>query len=113
MKSVDRRWIVVLVLVVVASSAVAGFFTYRIPPHVVVETKYPPAPHSPITLGAEGDFTKPGAGSGCECVRSGSGTEADPFVISDWIVNSTDDDGIDIFGTTTHFVIARVELQSS
>lgn len=109
----DRRWIVVLVLVVAASSAVVGFFAYRIPPHVEAETKYPAASHSPIILSTDGDFTKPGAGSGCECVRSGSGAEADPFVISDWMVNSTDDDGIAIFGTTTHFVIARVELQSS
>ena len=71
----DKRWIIVLVLVVVASSAVAGFFAYRTPRHVVAETKYPAAHHSPITLTAESDFTRPGAGSGCECVRSGSGTE--------------------------------------
>ena len=77
------------------------------------EAEYPAEPHLPITLTAEEDFTKPGAGSGCGCVRSGSGTEVDPFVISDWIVNSTDDDGITIFGTTTNFVITRVELQSS
>ena len=113
MKPVDRRWIAVVVIVAVASSAVVGFLAYRIPPHVEVETKYSAAHHSPITLTAEGDFTTPGAGSGCECVRSGSGTEADPFLISDWIVNSTDTDGVVIFGTKVHFLIARVELRSS
>jgi parallel beta-helix repeat protein len=115
-KSVDRRWIIVLVLVLVASSTVVGFYAYRIPRQVEAETKYtkyPLTPHLPITLGVAGDFTKPGAASGCECVRSGSGAEADPFVISDWIVNSMDDDGIVIFVTTTHFVITRVELHSS
>lgn len=109
----DRRWIAVFVLVVVASSAVVGFFAFRILRHVAVETMYPPAHHSPITLSAESDFSRPGAGSGCECVRSGSGTEVDPFVISDWIVNSTDDDGIVIVGTNVHFVIARVDLWSN
>jgi parallel beta-helix repeat protein len=113
---VDRRWIALIMLVVVASSAVVGFFALRSQSHVAVETveiKYPLAYHSPISLGAESDFTKPGAGSGCECVRSGSGSEADPFVISDWIVNSTNGDGIDIAETSVHFVIARVDLHAN
>jgi parallel beta-helix repeat protein len=113
MKPVDRRWIAVVVIVAAASSAVVGFFAYRIPPHVQIETSYPAEHHSPFTISSEGDFTKLGADSGCECVRSGSGTEADPFLISDWIINSTDTDGVVIFGTTDHFLIARVELRSS
>jgi parallel beta-helix repeat protein len=100
-------------LVVVVSSSVAGFFAFKIPSHVAVQTRYPPELHLPITLAAESDFTKPGAGSGCECVRSGSGSEADPFVISDWVVNSTSTDGIDIVGTSVHFVIDRVDLRST
>jgi parallel beta-helix repeat protein len=107
----NRRWIALLVLVVVASSSVGGFFAFKIPSHVAVQTRYPAELHSPITLAAESDFTKPGAGSGCECVRSGSGSEADPFVISDWIMNSTNADGIDIVGTSVYLVIARVDLR--
>jgi parallel beta-helix repeat protein len=109
----DKRRIAVFVFVLVAFSAIVGFVTLGTPRHVAVETRYPPAHHSPITLTAKSDFTRPGAGSGCECVRSGSGTEADPFVISDWIVNSTDADGITILGTNVHFVIARVDLRST
>jgi parallel beta-helix repeat protein len=113
MKPMDRRWIAVVVIVAVALSVLVGFFAYRIPPNVQTETRYPAEHHSPFTISSEGDFTKPGAGSGCECVRSGSGTEADPFLISDWIINSTDTDGIVIFGTSVHFLIARVELRSN
>jgi parallel beta-helix repeat protein len=113
MRLPDKRWIAVVVIVAVALSVVAGFFTYRIPPHVQTEGAYPAEHHSPFSMSSDGDFTKPGAGSGCECVRSGSGTEADPFVISDWIVNSTDTDGVVIFGTSVHFLIARVNLRSN
>jgi parallel beta-helix repeat protein len=109
----NRRWIALFALVVVASSSAVGFFAFKIPSHVAVQTRYPPEVHSPITLAAESDFTKPGAGSGCECVRSGSGSEADPFVISDWVVNSTSTDGIDVLGTSVHFVIDRVDLRSN
>jgi parallel beta-helix repeat protein len=109
----DRRWITFITLVVIASSAAVGFFAFRSQSHVAAETRYPPAYHSPIALAAESDFTKPSAGSGCECVRSGSGSEADPFIISDWIVNSTNTDGIDIAATNMHFVITRVNLRGN
>jgi parallel beta-helix repeat protein len=109
----NRRWIAFLALVLVASSATVGLFALRTPSHVAVESKYSPSYHSPIAIAAESDFTKPGSGSGCECVRSGSGTETDPYVISDWIVNSTNGDGIDIWGTEAHFVITRVGLRSN
>jgi parallel beta-helix repeat protein len=109
--SVDRRWVAVFLVLVVTLSAIAVFLTFGTPHHPTEEVRHPPTPHSPITLTAQSDFTKPGAGSGCECVRSGSGTEADPFVISDWIINATDSNGIDISGTKLYFVIARVELR--
>jgi parallel beta-helix repeat protein len=109
----DRRWTTVVVLVLVALSVIVGFLAYRTPSHVQTETRYPAEYHSPFSISSEVDFTKPNAGSGCECVRSGSGTEADPFLISDWIVNSTDTDGVVIFGTKAHFLIVRVELRSS
>jgi len=109
--SMNRRWIALLVLVVVVSSGVVGVFVFRIPTHVAVEARHPPEHHSQITLAAVTDFTKPGSGSGCECVRSGSGTATDPYYISDWIVNSTNTDGIDISEIDTHFVIDRVDLR--
>jgi len=109
---VRRRLLVVLLVLVVISSAAAGYFILgaRRPE---TSARHPVAQHSPIIISADADFTEPGAGLGCECVRSGSGKELDPYVISDWIVNSTESDGIVIWGTSTHFLIARVELLSA
>jgi parallel beta-helix repeat protein len=109
----NRRWIAFFALLLVASSAILGLFALRIPSRVAVESRYPLSHHSPIAIAAVSDFTKPGSGSGCECVRSGSGTAADPYIISDWIVNSTNGDGISIWGTDAHFVITRVDLVSN
>ena len=109
----NRRLVTFFVLVVVASSAIVGFLTFGTSGHPTGEVRYPPTPHSPITLTSQSDFTKPGAGSGCECVRSGSGTEADPFVISDWVINATGSNGIDISGTKLYIVVARVDLRGA
>jgi parallel beta-helix repeat protein len=109
----NRRWIAFFALVLVASSAIVGLFALRISSRVAVESRYPLSHHSPIAIAAVSDFTKLGSGSGCECVRSGSGTATDPYIISDWMVNSTNGNGISIWGTDAHFVIARVDLLSN
>jgi parallel beta-helix repeat protein len=108
----NRRLLVVLLVLVVISSAAGAYFILaaRRPE---TSAKYPVAEHSPIMISADTDFTKPGAGSGCECVRSGSGNEFDPYVISDWVVNSTGSDGIVIWGTSAHVLIARVEIRGA
>jgi parallel beta-helix repeat protein len=109
----SRRLPVLALVLVLVSSAILGYFIFGAPRHIQVQVKYPVAYHSPISIGSDSDFTKPGAGSGCECVRSGSGQELDPYLISDWILNSTDSDGVVIYGTTTHFVMARVVLNGA
>jgi parallel beta-helix repeat protein len=59
----------------------------------------------------DADFTPVGAGKGCECARAGSGTERDPYVISNWVINASGSDGISVFGTNSYFVIQRVQVQ--
>jgi parallel beta-helix repeat protein len=108
-----RTLLVVLLVLLVALSATAGYFIFGVPRSVQVPVSFPVANHSSISIGADTDFTKPGTGSGCECVRSGTGQELDPYVISDWIVNSSSTDGIVIYGTKAYFVITRVVLHGT
>jgi parallel beta-helix repeat protein len=68
------------------------------------------APHERITIQDATDFTTPEAPSGCECVRGGSGSSSDPFVISDWKLSASDDDAISIAWTTMHFIIFNVRV---
>jgi len=111
---VHRRPIVIFLVLVIASSTLVGFLIIISPRSPETENgAYPVAPHRPIAVGSDGDFTRPDAGSGCECVRSGSGREGDPYLISDWMINSTDSDGVAIVGTEAHFVIARVVLEGA
>jgi parallel beta-helix repeat protein len=98
-----------LLVLVVASSAVVGYMIFEMPRTAIVSVRYPPTQRSPIIIATDSDFTKPGAGSGCECVRSGSGQRQDPYMISDWTVNSTEE-AIYIWRTTAYFVISRVDL---
>lgn len=56
-------------------------------------------PHGTIFIGNDAGFTN---ASG---VTRGSGTETDPFIISEWSINASSYYGIYISGTTKHFVI--------
>jgi parallel beta-helix repeat protein len=108
----DRRLIVFTVAMMIVLSTVLVYMIPRPAPSVETQRQvFPITFHQPIALGSDSDFTKPNAGSGCECVRSGSGKELDPYVISDWLINSTEEDGIIISGTKAHFVIARVIMK--
>lgn len=53
-------------------------------------------PHGRILIDEPGDFTAPSATSGCRCVTSGSGTQADPFIISDWQIKVFDGWAIEV-----------------
>jgi len=107
----DRRLLALLIVLAIASSAVLVYFVFEIPRGPEARAKYQVAAHSSIIVGSDSDFTEPGAGSGCECVRSGSGRQGDPYLISDWTINSSRQDGIVISGTSVYVVIARVKLQ--
>jgi parallel beta-helix repeat protein len=64
-------------------------------------------PHSPIFIASLSDFSFDNG------VRSGSGTSANPFIISDWSIDATDSPGIFVVGTSYHFVIRNVTINST
>jgi parallel beta-helix repeat protein len=107
-----RRLIIFSLALIIALSTVLVYMAVRPTPSVQTRRQtYAITLHEPVALGSDSDFTKPSTGSGCECVRSGSGEELNPYVISDWMINSTGGDGIIISGTKAHFVIADVVLE--
>jgi parallel beta-helix repeat protein len=117
MRSV-RKWALGISILVVA--VLLGTYAYTGQPFsgqqpVQMPTKfveYPLTPHPAISIGGDSDFTTVAAGSGCQCVRYGSGTDRDPYVISGWIINASGIDGIQIFRTSVYFVITGVEVYS-
>lgn len=63
--------------------------------------------HAPISIANNAEFI-PANG-----VTGGSGTPADPFVISGWEINASVEDGIRITGTDAHVVIRDVRVSES
>lgn len=65
-------------------------------------------PHDPIVINGDGDFTEangvvnPGA----------SGTEGDPYVIEGWVIDASDNTGIDVTWTKSHFVIRNCVIEN-
>lgn len=74
---------------------------------------YDLAPHERIEIQDASEFTIPGAGSGCECVRGGSGSSSEPFVISDWKLSASSGNGISIAWTTVHFIMLNVRVNAT
>jgi len=91
----------------VAAGLLAGYLSKE-PAHLV-SISYP-TPHSNIFVERDSDFTAVEAGWGCRCVRTGSGSERDPYMIAGWTLNASAGDGISIFGTSAHFVIREVTV---
>jgi len=62
--------------------------------------------HDPIAIRQDADF------GACACVTSGSGTNADPFVIGPWAINKVNGIGILVDGTqlSRSFVILNVTI---
>ena len=65
-------------------------------------------PHDPITIVGNAGFLESSSG-----VRSGNGDPTDPYIISDWEINATNNIGIYIFGTDVYFIIRNVTINSS
>ncbi|MCK4969221.1 MAG: right-handed parallel beta-helix repeat-containing protein, partial [Thermoplasmata archaeon] len=61
--------------------------------------------HGTIYIGSDNGFTS------AKGVRSGSGTLADPYIISDWRINCTTANGIEIRQTTKHFIVRNITAQ--
>ena len=85
-----------LLVAVVAISAIAGRAAAA-----TLET------HPPIFIFGDAGFT---AANG---VRSGSGTEADPYIIADWNVTTDFDVAIEIANTHAYFVLETVEASAA
>jgi len=112
MTSLSWKTVLVLGLLVTVSAVAAGLlgdYVSKKPVHLV-PISYPTSPHSNIFIEHDSDFTTVEAGWGCRCVRTGSGTERDPYVISGWTLNASASEGIWISGTRAHFVIREVTI---
>lgn len=62
----------------------------------------------PIVIDDDSDFVE-----GQNGVRSGSGVPGDPYIISDWEIVGSGGTGIWVLGTTKHFVISNVHVNST
>lgn len=60
--------------------------------------------HAPIYIASDSDFTTDNG------VTGGSGSEADPYIISGWEIYGDEYAGIDIEGTTAYFEIRDVHI---
>lgn len=78
----------------------SGHGTPQFPAHISLET------HDPVVISQDADFLV------CDAVRSGDGTPANPYVISDWEINASTETGITISSTEACFIIRNVTLSS-
>jgi parallel beta-helix repeat protein len=111
MRRVRSRYVALLLLILVVAVALATARQITHPaPQRKLSAEHASSPHDPIVINGPEDFTTQGAGSGCGCVREGSGTQADPYVIASWVINASTTNGILIIGTSIHFVISGVTI---
>lgn len=66
--------------------------------------------HGPIEVLGDADLIAPDTPADDDGIRGGSGTEDDPYIISNWRISSDDEDGIYVFNTSLHLVIRDVTL---
>ncbi|MCR4405163.1 MAG: right-handed parallel beta-helix repeat-containing protein [Candidatus Acetothermia bacterium] len=62
-------------------------------------------PHMPIVITGDEGFTPENG------VTGGSGTEEDPYIIQNWLIDARYANGISVEGTEAHFVIRNCEIQ--
>ena len=65
--------------------------------------------HSPITIQSNSDF------SNCACVTGGMGTEANPYIIGPWAINTGGGVAVSVDGTnvTASFVLSNVKISGT
>jgi len=109
------KWQVIIVLIFLSASLSAAVYTLSVhsPPAPSMSASKTLAPHQRIVVTEDGEFTAPGTGTGCECVREGYGNSSHPFVISGWELSASDGDGISIAWTTAHFIILNVRVNGT
>ena len=103
-----------VVLVILALAALLPVAVYMLNLHSP-PVSHPPSttalePHGQIVVTDTSQFTAPGTGVGCQCIREGYGNSSHPFVISDWEVNASEGDATTITRTDANFVILNVKV---
>ena len=63
--------------------------------------------HDPIHIYSDSQFTSANGVNG-----GGSGTQSDPYIIGNWIINATITNGIDIENTTSYFIIRNCLIEN-
>ena len=63
------------------------------------------SPHAPIVIKTNSDFTTPNG------VVGGTGSQNDPYLISDWQIDAGSVNGVSVANTTAFFVIRNVNIQ--
>jgi len=64
-------------------------------------------PHDPIYIVGNDNFTPANGVNG-----GGSGTENDPYVIENWVINASGANGIQIWNTTAYFIIRNCLVEN-
>jgi parallel beta-helix repeat protein len=82
------------------------FLASLLQPFPTLKAQPPYVPHSPIQITANSGFT---AANG---VTAGSGTAADPYIISGWDISASTTHGIEINNTNVFFIIRNVYVHS-
>jgi parallel beta-helix repeat protein len=62
--------------------------------------------HDPISINGDNQFTSPNG------VTSGSGTQSNPYIIENWVINASSADGISIVNTTKSFAIRNCSVEN-
>jgi parallel beta-helix repeat protein len=106
-----RKLTVGILTLAILALVLSGIYLAAKMPASHVEEPQPVTARPPILIQEDADFTRVDAASGCACVRAGSGTQRDPYVISQWAINASRTDGIAIFGTSSYFTIREVRIQ--
>lgn len=101
----SQRWRGVAALMTAALVTVSAvLILVTLPTNTAAES------HNPIYIWGDADFVDPIATSG---VRSGTGVEGDPYIISDWEIVVEVDHGVVVRDTDAHFVIRNVTVSQA
>jgi parallel beta-helix repeat protein len=95
-KNLSRRWYILIAIVVLAFSMLYINLNSSLPQVERKNPTYTMEKHTPIIIGSVGDLTRPEDTAGCRCVRGGSGTRDDPFIIGWWEIEVNGSYGITI-----------------
>ena len=97
----SRRLFAPALVIVITIALSAAFVIVSVPANTAAES------HNPIYIDDDSDFEAVMSTSG---VRSGTGVEGDPYIISDWEIIADMAHGVDIRNTNAYFVVRNVTV---